>query len=116
MYKKQTLPFPSARDCWFWTRSNLVIALFLATTTKRNRCIFCNGSKSIESTLVDEGHLLESLCSISILTQTVKKFDVAFHNVKLFKMSLNGITLIFDRLEITMAQSGIKLLQEHRPM
>lgn len=47
MYKKQTLPFPSAGDYWFWTRGNhLVIALFLATTTKRNRCIFCNGSKS----------------------------------------------------------------------
>lgn len=46
MYKKQTLPFSSAGDCWFWTRGNLVIALFLATTTKRNRCIFCNGSKS----------------------------------------------------------------------
>lgn len=46
MYKKQTLPFPSARDCWFWTRGNLVIALFLATTTKHNRCIFCNGSKA----------------------------------------------------------------------
>ena len=30
-----------------------------------------------------------------------------------FKMSLNGITLILDRIEITMAQSGIKLLQEH---
>ncbi len=46
MYKKQTLPFPSAGDYWFWTRGNLVIALFLATTTKHNRCIFCNGSKS----------------------------------------------------------------------
>lgn len=30
-------------------------------------------------------------------------------------MSLNGITQILDRLEITMAQPGIKLLQEHHP-
>lgn len=72
--------------------------------------------KSIESTLVNESHLLESLCSVSILTQAVKKFDVAFHDIKLINMSPNGITLILDRLEITMAQSGIKLLQEHRPM
>lgn len=60
MYKKQTLPFSSAGDCWFWTRGNLVIALFLATTTKRNRCIFCNGSKSIESVLVNKEHILGS--------------------------------------------------------
>lgn len=46
MYKKQTLPFPSARDCWFWTRGNLVIALFLATSTKCNCCIFCDSSKA----------------------------------------------------------------------
>ena len=92
---------------------------------KQGYCILCNNHemqllhilrqfKSIKSTLADEGHLLESLCSVSILTLAVKKFDVAFHDVKLFKMSQNGITLILDRLEITMTQSGIKLLQEHR--
>lgn len=70
MYKKQTLPFPSARDHWFWTKSNLVIALFLATTTKRNRCIFCNGSKSIESALVDKDQLMPALCCYSILPYT----------------------------------------------
>lgn len=69
--------------------------------------------KSIESALVNEKHLLRAFRWGSILTQAVKKFDVAFHDVKLFKMSLNGITLILDRIEITMAQSGIKLLQEH---
>lgn len=60
MHKKQTLPFSSAGDCWFCTRGNLVIALFLATTTKRNRCIFYNGSKSIESVLVNKEHMLGS--------------------------------------------------------
>lgn len=46
MYKKQTLPFPSARDCWFWTRGNLVIALFLATTTNVTVAYFATVQKA----------------------------------------------------------------------
>lgn len=79
MYKKQTLLFPSARDCWFWTRGNLVIALFLATTTKRNRCIFCNGSKSIESALVDKDQLIPALYFSSFLLYTSHYPYTAFH-------------------------------------
>lgn len=82
MYKKQTLPFSSARDRWFWTRSNLVIALFLTTTTKRNRCIFCNGSKSIESALVDKDQLIPALCCYSILPYTSHYPYVVFHDTR----------------------------------
>lgn len=47
MYKKQTLPFPSAGDYWFWTRGNLVIALFLATTTNVTVAYFATVQKHI---------------------------------------------------------------------
>lgn len=46
MYKKQTLPFPSAGDYWFWTRGNLVIALFLATTTNVTVAYFATVQKA----------------------------------------------------------------------
>ncbi|RHK45784.1 hypothetical protein DW064_14315 [Segatella copri] len=44
--------------------------------------------------LVNIEHLLGAFSWGSILTQAAKKFDVAFHNIKLFNMSLNGITLV----------------------
>ena len=65
-------------DCYFF---NLMSTILL------NCCIFCDSSKSIESALVDEDHLLEpfrwgSIFTQTPFTQTPRKFDAVFHSVK----------------------------------
>ena len=71
--------------------------------------------QGIESALVDEAQLIPVLCCCSILLDTSHYPCTAFRRTWVINMSLNGITLILDWLEITMAQPGIKLLQEHHP-
>ena len=52
------------------------------------------GIEKILTALVNIDHLLGAFSWDPILTQAAKKFDVAFHDIKLFNMSLNGITLV----------------------
>ncbi|WP_337428559.1 hypothetical protein [Segatella sp.] len=85
------------------TYSTENLSVNLPATAKRGFISAATGKKKVGTVakrwckliFADEKHLLESLCSVSILTQAVKKFDVAFHDIKLFNMSLNGITLIY---------------------
>lgn len=84
-----------------YSTENLLVNL--PATAKRGFISAATGKKKVGTVakrwckliFADEKHLLESLCSVSILTQAVKKFDVAFHDIKLFNMSQNGITLIY---------------------
>ena len=51
--------------------------------------------------LVNEDYLLGAFRWSSILTKASRYLDVAFHDVKLFNMSLNGITLVLISQYIT---------------